>query len=73
MPRHDLGYELTLKEIDDNAKYEVLEIAGLSGLAIDKVESLVKDGALPADDQNRIQGADFLHWVNVNDLPVKKQ
>ncbi|HEU4962793.1 MAG TPA: hypothetical protein VFV52_02900 [Bacilli bacterium] len=73
MPRHDLNDQLTLKEIDDRARYEPLEIAGLSGLAVDKVESLVRDGALPTDEHNRIQGSDFLQWVEINDLPVKQQ
>lgn len=72
MNTRDLGYELTIKEIDNKARYEVLEIAGLSGLGIDKVKSLVENGVLPTDSENRVRGEDFLFWVRENDLPVRK-
>jgi len=71
MNPRDLGYELTVKEIDNNTRYEVLEIAGLSGLGIDKVKSLVENGVLPTDSENRVRGQDFLFWVRENDLPVR--
>lgn len=73
MDMQNLGYDLTLKEIDHHAKYELLEIAGLSGLGIDKVKYLIASGALPVDEQQRITGADFLNWVDANDLPVRTQ
>jgi hypothetical protein len=69
----DLGYELTVKEIDQDARYEPLELCGLSGLGIDRMKSLLENGVLPTDEQRRVLGRDFLNWVDQNDLPVKKQ
>ncbi|ARU63563.1 hypothetical protein CBW65_23040 [Tumebacillus avium] len=73
MNSHELGYELTLKEIDNEASYEPLELCGLSGLGIDRMKSLLDNGVLPSDDSRRVRGRDFLNWVDQNDLPVKKQ
>ncbi|TCP54552.1 hypothetical protein EV586_104171 [Tumebacillus sp. BK434] len=73
MNSRELGYELTLKEIDNEAVYEPLELCGLSGLGIDRMKSLLDNGILPSDDARHVKGRDFLNWVDQNDLPVKKQ
>jgi hypothetical protein len=69
----DLGYKLTLKEIDMHAKYEPLALCGLSGLGIDKMQNLIQSGTLKTDEQRRVNGEDFLNWVDTNDLPVANQ
>jgi len=66
----ELDYELTVKEIDKGADYGVLELAGMSGLAIDKVEYLLNSNLLPSKD-GRVKGGDFLKWVEKSGLPTR--
>ncbi|KEO85209.1 hypothetical protein [Tumebacillus flagellatus] len=68
-----LGYELTVKEIDRETRYGKLELAGLSGLGIEKVEHLMNAGDLPTDGDQRVKGEDFLNWVSRSGAPVAKQ
>lgn len=72
MNGRDLGYPLTVKEIDMDTEYPPLVLCGLSGLGIDKMQQLIQSGELPAT-QKGIAGADFLNWVDRNDLPVARQ
>jgi hypothetical protein len=73
MTWENLGYELTIKEIDKNARYEAIELAGLSGLGIEKVVNLIAAGTLPSDSNKRVLGSDFLNWVRQSGVPVRKQ
>lgn len=73
MDFEQLNYKLTLKEIDRETRYGKLELAGMSGLAIDKVEDLISSGELLADSEERVRGEDFLNWVDRSGVPVAKQ
>jgi len=66
----DLDYELTVKEIDRHTEYGVLELAGMTGLSIDKVEYLMQNRIIPSH-VGRIKGEDFLNWVDQAGLPVR--
>lgn len=68
----DLGYQLTIKQIDMDTQYPPLVLCGLSGLGIDKMQHLIESGELPAT-ASGVSGADFLNWVDRNDLPVANQ
>ena len=68
----NLGYELTVKEIDAKTRYGVLELAGMTGLGIEKVEFLMESGTLPAVN-GRVAGEDFLNWVDREKVPVRNQ
>ncbi|MBL0387369.1 hypothetical protein JJB07_11965 [Tumebacillus sp. ITR2] len=70
---HNLGYELTIKEIDRETRYGKLELAGMSGLGIEKVEHLMTNGELPTDGESRVRGEDFLNWVDRSGAPVANQ
>jgi hypothetical protein len=69
----NLDYKLTVKEIDRETRYGKLELAGLSGLGVEKVEHLMSCGELPADGERRVRGEDFLNWVDRSGVPVAKQ
>lgn len=61
-----MNYKIKVKEVDEETKYPLIVLSGLTGLSQKTIQELAQQGNFPLyheGDQTVIKGQDFLNWA----------